>query len=185
MQSKKQLKHIIIISMLISLGAVFSYFDGIISSAILSLMPGVALLFPYFKFGFANIVILVLIYNYRFNECVLAILLKTLLGGFILGRGYFNFILSFSGSMLSFLGMWSLKKMLPGEKNMIFISAMGGFLHILGQIGSIFLILDSGDFQAFLIYSPLFIVSGFVTGILVGILTKKVNASVFQHLQNS
>ena len=55
---------------------------------------------------------------------------------------------------------------------MIFISAMGGFLHILGQIGSIFLILDPGDFQAFLIYSPLFIVSGFVTGILVGILTK-------------
>ena len=67
---------------------------------------------------------------------------------------------------------------------MIIISAMGGFLHILGQIGSIFLILDPGDFQAFLIYSPLFIVSGFVTGIL-GNPDKKVNASVFQHLQNS
>ena len=102
----------------------------------------------------------------------------------ILGRGPLNFILSLSGSMLSFFGMWFLKKLLPGVKNMTFVSAMGGFLHIIGQLGAIFLILDPANFETILIYSPTFILSGFLTGILVGILTKKVNASVELHLQN-
>ncbi|HHU24094.1 MAG: Gx transporter family protein [Bacilli bacterium] len=184
MHPDKKIKNTIIIALFIALGAVFSYFDGIISSAILSLMGPVAFLVPNFKFGFANIVILILLYNYKFKECVFAIFLKTMLVALILGRGPLNFILSLSGSMLSFFGMWFLKKLLPGVKNMTFVSAMGGFLHIIGQLGAIFLILDPANFETILIYSPTFILSGFLTGILVGILTKKVNASVIQHLQN-
>ena len=74
-----------------------------------------ALLFPYFKFGFANIVILVLIYNYRFNECVLAILFKNAVGRIYFGSRLFQFHPQLFGSMLSFWECGRLK-MLPGEK---------------------------------------------------------------------
>ena len=58
---------IVSVAILVALASVLSLFDRYISSAFLSMFPTVLLIFPYFKIGIANIIILVIIYNFDFK----------------------------------------------------------------------------------------------------------------------
>lgn len=185
MNKQHNLRHVILISILISLGVVFSIFDGFISRLVLSTMPLLALVAPNLKFGFANVIILIIIYNYRFKEGLIAIILKSLIVGFLLGgSSILTFIFSFSGSFLSFVVMVILYKLLT-DKATVFISAIGGFVHIAAQLAVNFIIYQPVEVRSYIIfYTPFFLLLGIITGIIVGFITIKANASVKKHLHN-
>ena len=167
---KFNIKKIVTISVLISLACCLSYFDSYICSFIT--MGAIR-----YKLGLANIVIMVILYNYSFKTGIIAILLKTLIVGFLLGaNGIITFVISFLGSMLSFLGMFLIKKCLTKSKFTPFIGLIGGFLHPIGQIiGAIIIYGFKAFFASSILTAPMMLVLGIITGILVGISSKQIN----------
>lgn len=178
---KSKIKSIVTIAVLISLSVVLSLFDKLISSGIISLFPFIALFIPSFKLGIANIVILIIIYNYKFGTSLLSIILKSVILG--LFSGYIALIIGFSGTILSFIAMYFLSRLLKGEKMIVFVSAIGGFTHSLGQIIAGFIIngfitlenIKEAGIELVIIYSPLMLVLGVVTGIIVGLIAYRIN----------
>lgn len=165
-----KLKKIVTLSVLISLACCLSYFD----SYICSLIPfGMVR----YKLGLANIVIMVILYNFSFKEGVISVLIKSLIVGFLLGAsGIITFVMSFLGSILSFLGMYFIKERLLESKFTPFIGLIGGFLHPVGQILGAILIYGFKDFFASAIITcPMMLILGIITGLLVGLTTKEIN----------
>ena len=82
----QKIKKIVILSVLISLACCLSYFD----SYICSLIQVGALRY---KIGLANIVIMVVLYNYSFKEGIIAVIIKSLIVGFLFGAsGIITFV---------------------------------------------------------------------------------------------
>ncbi len=166
---KSNLKSIIILSVLIALSCILSYFD----SYICSLFTGG--LIPY-KLGLANVVIMVIVYQYNLKSSFLAVILKSLIVGLFLGNGYVTFLLSLLGSLLSLIGMLVFKKMLVKPQYTPFIGLIGGFLHPIGQIIGASIIYGFNEFfTASLMTLPILLISGIITGFLVGLTTQQVN----------
>lgn len=184
MKKQQNLRHIILISILIALGVVFSILDGFVSRLILSMVPIFALIAPNLKFGFANVIIMIIVYNFSFKEGLIAVLLKSLIVGFLLGgSSILTFTFSFSGSLVSFLVMVILSRVLTTPKSTVFISAVGGFAHIASQLAINFIIYQPTEIRTYIIfYTPFFLLTGIITGIIVGLITIKANASVEKHL---
>ena len=182
MKNRITIRNNIILAVLISLSVVLSLFDRFISQAILSAIPALGLMAPNFKLGVANVVILIILYNYSFKMSLFAVILKIILVGLFNPSGI---PMSFGGSMLSFFAMYLLYKLLSNEKYLVFVSGVGGFFHSLGQIvfGFIYYgLIDVGktiltgevDINV-LIYSPVMLIMGIVTGILMGLVARIVN----------
>ena len=172
----------VFIAILVALGVVFSYFDGLVANMVLATMPFIAMINPYFKFGFSNVVIMLFVLNFTWRDGFFAIFLKSLIVGLIFGRsGLTTFALSMSGSFLSFVVMKSLVKSFANRT--VFISVIGGFMHALGQIIMSFFVFQIEDLRVLLVHSPALLITGGITGFLVGLISKKTNASVKKHLQ--
>ena len=169
------IKKYITIAILVALAVVLSLFDRYISTAILSMFPTVAVVFPYFKIGLANIVIMIIIYNYEFKSSFLAIILKSCILGLFALSGFVTFIIGFTGTILSYFSMYFLRKLSKSNKFMIFVSLVGGFMHSFGQICASLLFYGNFTISAILIYSPLVLLIGVVSGTLVGLITSKLN----------
>lgn len=166
----QKIKKIVILSVLISLACCLSYFD----SYICSLIQVGALRY---KIGLANIVIMVVLYNYSFKEGIIAVIIKSLIVGFLFGAsGIITFVMSFLGSVLSYLGMYLVKKVLLESKFTPFIGLIGGFLHPIGQILGAIMIYGFKDFfMASMITTPMMLVLGVITGVIVGLTSKQIN----------
>lgn len=164
-----KIKKIILLAVLIALSSVLSYFD----TYICSLIPGMVR----YKLGLANVVIMVILYNYDFKSTFLAVVVKSLLVGLLFGAsGVVTFIISIFGSLLSFIGMYVFKRVLVKPHFTPFIGLIGGFLHPIGQIIGAILIYGIKDFLASsMITAPIMLILGIVTGIIVGITAKYVN----------
>ncbi len=184
MKKRVVTRNYMILSVLIALSVVLSLFDRLISQGILSLAPVLGLMAPNFKLGVANIVILIIIYNYGFKFSLLAVLLKIIIVGLFNPSGI---PMSFGGSMISFFTMYFLVKLLS-NKYVIFVSAVGGFAHSFGQIIFGFMYYGLIDIKQtilngtvdlnVLIYSPIMLLMGIITGILVGFVTKQLNNTI-------
>ena len=166
----QKIKKIVTLSVLISLACCLSYFD----SYICSLLP-IGML--RYKLGLANIVIMVILYNYSFKEGIIAVIIKSLIVGFLFGAsGIITFVMSFLGSVLSYLGMYLVKKVLLESKFTPFIGLIGGFLHPIGQILGAIIIYGFKDFFASSIVTmPMMLVLGVITGVIVGLTSKQIN----------
>lgn len=185
MKKRKNIRNIIIVSILISFSVVLSLVDKYISSGIIVLFPLIGTMVPNFKIGLANIVILIIILNYGFKLGFLAVLLKVLIVGLFNPNGI---IMSFGGSFLSFFVMVTLIKLLGKEKHICFVSGIGGFSHSLGQIIFGFLYYGLIDIKKIflnghidldvLIYSPAILIFGLITGLLIGQIVKVTNQYV-------
>lgn len=169
MQNKK-MKKIITLSVLISLACCLSYFDSYICSFI---QVGALR----YKLGLANIVIMVIMYNYSFKEGIISVIIKSLIVGFLFGAsGIITFVMSFLGSIISYLGMYFIKKVLLDSKFTPFIGLIGGFLHPVGQILGAIIIYGFKDFfMASMITTPMMLILGIITGLIVGFTTKQIN----------
>ncbi len=155
-------KKIVLLAVLIALASALSYFDGYLTSLIS--FGNIK-----YKLGFANIVIMLILYNYDFKSIFLAVVIKSLIVGFLLGGGIITFVISLSGSLISMIGMYIFKKTLLKRDFMPFIGLIGGFLHPVGQfIGAIIIYGFKEFFASSLINVPIVLIIGIITGIAVG-----------------
>lgn len=153
----QKLKRWIIISMLTAMAIVLSIVDSFIP------MPVVGV-----KLGLANVIILIMLYEFKVREALLTNILRILLVGILRATLLTpTFIMSLSGGMLSFIIMvvfTRYKKFTP-----IGVSVLGSVFHALGQIIAAMIILDSKETA---LYLPVIALFSILTGILSGIVTK-------------
>ena len=140
---------------------------ALIASYVESLIP-VPIPVPGIKLGVANSVVLILLY-YTNTKTTWGISVgRVVLSGFLFGS-LSSILYSLSGAILSLLVMTMIKK--RDCFTMTGVSVAGGVSHNIGQLIMAFLVLESG---ALWYYLPVLLVSGCVTGGLIGILGKEI-----------
>ena len=126
---------------------------------------------PGIKLGFANIVILVTLYELGVKEAVfinlVRVLVVSLVRGTFLSMGFF---MSLTGAVLS-LGVVILFCLLIKKFSIIGVSVIGSLFHVTGQIliamiymGSVYVVY----------YLPIIGLSAIITGVLVGFIARAI-----------
>ena len=128
------------------------------------LAPPIIPAFPGIKLGLPNIAVVVLMYLRDYKTAFLLNVLRVILSG-LLFSGPWGMVYGLSGAALSFIVMAALKK--TGIFGAVGVSAAGGVAHNLGQIC---LAAMAADSIKMFYYFPVLIVSGVITGALVGYL---------------
>lgn len=120
---------------------------------------------PGAKLGLANIITLMALYTLPTKDAAIVVavrlLLVTLLGGTIS-----TFMYSAAGALLSFIGMWLVKKLGPSRVSIIGVSTTGAFLHNVGQLTVASWVAQT---WTVLLYLPVLSFIGILSGIAVGI----------------
>ena len=120
---------------------------------------------PGIKLGFANIMIVIMLYKSSAKEALLLSIVRIMLSGFLFGN-LFSIVYSLAGGLLSLTVMVALKR--TKAFSLLGISAMGGVFHNVGQLIMAALVLESLSIGYYL---PVLLISGLVTGILIGIIS--------------
>lgn len=150
--------------------AIFLTF-ALVCSYIESLIP-IPFGVPGMKLGLTNVVIILLLYLIGPVEAISISLLRVLLIGFMFGNIY-SICYSFAGGLLSFIAMFLLYKF--SKFKMITISVVGGFMHNLGQMLLAIIFFDS---LYLLYYLPILLITGVVTGGIIGLIAQAVYTRV-------
>lgn len=137
-----------------ALALIFSYVETLIPVHIG--IPGI-------KLGLANLVILIVLYKMGVKEAYTLSVVRVVLAGFIFGN-LFSIVYSLAGGLLSLTVMAFLKKF--GKFSLIGISIAGGVFHNVGQLIMAAIVLESLSIGY---YFPVLLISGMVTGLLIGI----------------
>ncbi len=144
-----------IIAMLLAMAIVLS----IVESFIPVFIPGV-------KLGLANVIILIMLYEFKSSEAfvvqLLRILIASLLRGTLLGP---QFSMSIAGGLLSFIFMLLFVRMKLFTP--LGVSAIGAVTHAGGQILAAMWLLGTG---AVVYYLPFIMLLSLLTGIVSGII---------------
>ena len=131
-------------------------------------------LFPFFagipgiKLGLANLAVLYILEKYTWKEAALVSAVRSLVIGFLFGN-MFSILYSLAGAALSLAVMTLMKK--RAGFSILGVSVSGGVSHNIGQLIIAALIVEN---TAFLYYAPVLIISGVITGLLIGLLTREV-----------
>ena len=143
---------------------------AIVLSILESVIPFFNGIIPGLKIGLANIVIVAVLYKYSFKDTMLVSLLRVVVVG-ILRTGLFSITTMFSltGAILSLVLMFLVKKLT--KLSIIGVSIVGSIGHTIGQVmfASIFM----RSIKIFN-YLPYLLIFSIITGILVGIISKKI-----------
>lgn len=150
---KKQTVHFGVFT---ALALLFSYIESLIPFHIG--IPGV-------KLGLANLIIVIALYKTDVRQTFLLSVTRVVLSGFMFGN-LFSIIYSLAGGILSLLVMIAVKK--NGNFSVIGVSIMGGVFHNVGQLLIAMLVTESLNL---FYYVPVLMISGLVTGILIGIVS--------------
>ena len=118
---------------------------------------------PGIKVGLPNIALVFVLYRLGAKEALGISFVRVFLVSLLFGNLQM-FTFSLAGAMLSMLGMILLKK--TGWFSVITVSIMGGILHNVGQIVAACLWTQTAEVA---LYLPILLVSGFVTGGLIGL----------------
>lgn len=121
---------------------------------------------PGVKLGLANVIIIIMMYFMDTKSAFFVSLARVFLSG-LLFAGFAGLLYSLAGAMLSFLAMAALKK--TGKCSIIGVSLAGGVFHNVGQVTVAALVVENVKMAYYL---PFLLVSGVVTGILIGIVAK-------------
>lgn len=152
--------------LLVALAMILSYVESLIPAFVA--VPGV-------KMGLANIVVVFALYTLGPLEALsislIRVVLSSLLFGSVLSMAY-----SLSGAILSLVGMILLKRI--KFFSTMAVSVTGGVLHNMGQILVACLVLET---DVLLYYLPVLIISGTVTGAVIGIIA----SLVIKRLENN
>lgn len=168
------IKKLILISILISFSVILSIFDRYISQLAFPFLPTT-------KIGLANIIILVGVYRFSHRETLIMVVLKSVLANLIYG-GPINFLIGFSASLASFIGMICAWKALRNVATPISVSVIGGFLHIVTQLAVVQGLYRIG--VPIIYYGALLIFFSLVTSIIIGFVGIRVNEFINQ-IENS
>lgn len=149
-------------------------------TAYLGLFTAVAIIFGYvetlvpvfagipgIKLGLANLAVLFILNRYTFRDAALVSVVRILVIGFLFGN-LFSILYSLAGAALSLTVMTLLKK--HGSFSIPGISVAGGVTHNIGQLLVAMAIVEN---TSLFYYAPALLVSGVITGLLIGWLTNE------------
>ena len=139
---------------------------ALILSYVESLIP-MPISIPGMKLGLANLAVIICFYSVVKKEALLINILRIILAGFLFGSMY-SILYSLAGGLLSFAIMAVAAK--SGLFHITGVSILGGVFHNIGQLlAAYFVVKTVGLFY----YFPFLIITGMVTGLLIGILAAK------------
>lgn len=121
---------------------------------------------PGVKLGLANVIIIIMMYFMDTKSAFFVSLIRVILSG-LLFAGFAGLLYSLAGAMCSFAVMALLKK--TGKFSIAGVSIAGGIFHNVGQIVVASLVVQNVKMAYYL---PFLLVSGVVTGLLIGIVAK-------------
>ncbi|MGN0458189.1 MAG: Gx transporter family protein [Eubacterium sp.] len=157
---KNKVKNIAFYGIMIALAFILSYLESFIPIEALIPIPGV-------KLGFANIVVMFALYTMKLKDAFFIAVIRILLAGLLFGNPM-TIAYSFAGGMLSLLVMWLAKKT---KLSMMGVSMLGGICHNIGQLAVAVILTDTTRIAYFL---PVLLISGMLTGLLMGFAAKLV-----------
>ena len=152
--------------LLVALSMILSYVESLIPAFVA--VPGV-------QVGLANIVVIFALYTLGPIEALTVSLLRVILSSFLFGS-VLSLLYSLSGALLSLGGMILMKKVKIFSTTAV--SVTGGVLHNVGQILVACLVLET---DVLLYYLPVLILSGTITGAVIGIIA----SLVIKRLENN
>ena len=137
---------------------------ALILSYIESLVP-LSFAVPGIKMGLANIAIVFVLYRLGEKEAIAVSLIRLFWVAVLFGS-FMTFLYSLAGAVLSMTVMIILKK---SEKfSAVGVSVAGGITHNAGQIIAAVLLMETAQIAYYL---PVLVVSGTVTGVIIGIVS--------------
>ena len=123
---------------------------------------------PGIKLGFANIMIVIMLYKSSAKEALLLSIVRIMLSGFLFGN-LSSIIYSIAGGVLSLEIMTLLKK--QGGFSVIGVSVAGGVSHNVGQLIVAMLVVETYQVGY---YFPVLLVAGVLTGLGIGVVSQEV-----------
>jgi len=129
-------------------------------SVVISIIPGL-------KLGLSNIVIIYVLYKYGFKTSIMVSLIRVLIVALLRTGFGINFFFSLSGALFSIIAMVLVKKT---KLSIIGVSIVGSIFHSIGQVLVGILVLNNYNITYYLPYLLIFSIP---TGIIVGIVSKK------------
>ncbi len=162
-KQKISAKTVALMAMMIALAMIFSYVETMIP--INFGIPGV-------KLGLANLVIVAAIYLFGGRQAFLISIVRIFLSGFMFGN-LASIMYSLAGGLLSLAVMLLLKK--TDKLSILAVSVMGGICHNIGQLIVAMLVVES---LKLIFYVPVLLISGFLTGLLIGIVCRVILPAV-------
>lgn len=157
-------------AMMIALAMIFSYVETMIP--INFGIPGV-------KLGLANLVIVAAIYLFGGKQAFLISIVRIFLSGFMFGN-LASIMYSLAGGLLSLAVMLLLKK--TDKLSILAVSVMGGICHNIGQLIVAMLVVEN---LKLIFYVPVLLISGFLTGLLIGIVCRVILPAVKQAYESA
>lgn len=123
---------------------------------------------PGIKLGFANIMIVIMLYKSSAKEALLLSIVRIMLSGFLFGN-LSSILYSIAGGVLSLGIMTLLKK--QGGFSVIGVSVAGGVSHNVGQLIVAMLVVETYQVGY---YFPVLLVAGVLTGLGIGVASQEI-----------
>ena len=123
---------------------------------------------PGIKLGFANIMIVIMLYKSSAKEALLLSIVRIMLSGFLFSN-LSSILYSIAGGVLSLGIMTLLKK--QGGFSVIGVSVAGGVSHNVGQLIVAMLVVETYQVGYYL---PVLLVAGVLTGLGIGVVSQEV-----------
>lgn len=122
---------------------------------------------PGVKLGLANLVVVIALYRMKPENAFIIAIIRILLAGFTFGNTV-TLVYSICGGLLSFTVMLLARKT---RLSVTGVSVLGGVFHNIGQLGIAAVLMHT---KAIMYYIPVLLISGTVTGLLLGVASSAV-----------
>lgn len=149
----------------------------VVISILESLFTFIGDIVPGLKLGLANIVIIFALYEYDFKTAFLVSIIRVLIVALLRTGFGINFFFSLSGAIFSIIFMYIFKET---RLSIIGVSIIGSVFHSIGQVLVGMLLLDNYNVIYYLPYLLLFSIP---TGIVIGIISKKMIDTAGRYVQ--
>lgn len=157
-------KKLTILSLLLGMALILSYIESLIPYNFV--IPGI-------KIGLCNIAIIFTLYKLGIKEAFIVSLLRVLIMGILFNNGI-TFIYSLIGAILSLFSMYIIKRFNLLDEYGVCIT--GAIFHNIGQLLAAYILLNT---STVIYYLPYLLLSGVITGFIIGTLAymmiKRVN----------
>lgn len=162
-KKKMSPKELTLCAMMIALALILSYVERLIGLDFVT--PGV-------KLGLCNLVIVCAIYLLGPRYALIISVARIVLAGFLFGN-LAMILYSLAGGLLSLLLMTLLRRFT--KLSVVTISTVGGISHNVGQLIVAMAVVEN---TSLVIYLPVLLIAGFVTGLIIGIVCRLVLPAV-------
>ena len=146
-------------ALMIALAMILSF----VESQIPSFFP-----IPGIKLGLANIAVIFALYRLSIKDAIVVSLIRVVVVSTLFGTSL-TLAYSLSGAVLSLLIMVLLKK--SDRFSIVGVSVAGGISHNIGQIIMAIILMHN---RVISYYLPFLIISGIVTGVVIGLVSAKI-----------